>query len=80
MQAVVQVATAATASPPDAGCPAQLLLRPRAITRELNSIRGLTNVSRDELCHLEHADLALAVKNRSERIVGVDLSSLCLVL
>ena len=37
-------------------------------------------MSRDELCHLEHADLALAVEDRSERIVGVDLGSLYLVL
>ena len=28
---------------------------------------------RDELGHLEHADLALAVENRSERVVGVNL-------
>jgi len=37
-------------------------------------------VARDELGHLEHADLALAVENRSERVVGVDLSSLRFVL
>ena len=44
------------------------------------AIRGLGDVARDEFRHLEHAHLALAVKNRPERIVGVDLSSLCLVL
>ena len=37
-------------------------------------------MARDELGHLKHADLALAVENRSERIVGIDLSSLSLVL
>ena len=37
-------------------------------------------MSRDELCHLEHAHLALAVEYRPERVVGVDLSSLLLVL
>jgi len=37
-------------------------------------------VPRDEFRHLEHADLALAVENRTERIVGVDLGSLRLVL
>ncbi len=30
--------------------------------------------------HLEHADLAFAVKNRAQRIVSVDLRSLLLVL
>jgi hypothetical protein len=43
-------------------------------------IAGLTNVARDELSHLEHADLALAIENRSERVVSVDLSSLRFVL
>ena len=37
-------------------------------------------MARDELGHLEHADLALAVENRSERVVGVDLRSLGFVL
>ena len=37
-------------------------------------------MTRDELRHLEHADLALAVENRSERIVGVNLGSLRFVL
>ena len=40
----------------------------------------LANVSGDEFRHLEHADLALAVEDGSERIVGVDLSSLRLIL
>jgi len=34
----------------------------------------------DELGHLKHADLTLAIENRSQRIVGVDLSSLRFVL
>ena len=32
-------------------------------------------MTRDELGHLEHAHLALAVKYRPERVVGVDLRS-----
>jgi len=43
-------------------------------------MRCLTNVARDEFGHLEHAHLALAVKNCPERVVGVDLGALCLVL
>ena len=35
---------------------------------------------RDEFRHLEHTDLALAVEDGAERIVRVDLSSLCFVL
>ena len=41
---------------------------------------SLTNVARDELGHLEHADLALAVENRAERVVSVNLRSLGFVL
>ena len=37
-------------------------------------------MARDELGHLKHADLALAVENRSERVVGIELSSLSFVL
>jgi hypothetical protein len=37
-------------------------------------------VSRNEFSHFEHANLALAVENRPERIVGVDLGSLFFVL
>jgi hypothetical protein len=37
-------------------------------------------MTRDELGHFEHADLALAIENRSERVVGVDLSPFCFVL
>ena len=37
-------------------------------------------MARDELRHLEHADLALAIENRSKRVVGVDLRSLRFVL
>src|ERR1700736_1607600 len=44
------------------------------------TIYGLTNVARDELRHLEHADLALAVEYGPHRVVGVDLSSLGFVL
>ena len=51
-----------------------------AYTRSGTAIRGLADVARDEFRHLEHAHLALAVKNRPERIVGVDLRSLRLVL
>jgi hypothetical protein len=40
----------------------------------------LLDVSRDELGHLEHADLALAVKYRLERIVRVDHRSLLFIL
>ena len=37
-------------------------------------------MSRDEFGHLEHADLTLAVEHRPERVIGVDLRSLGLVL
>jgi len=37
-------------------------------------------MARDELGHLEHADLALAVENRSERVVGVNLRPFGFVL
>jgi hypothetical protein len=37
-------------------------------------------MARDEFGHLEHADLALAIENRSERIISVDLSPLRFVL
>ena len=37
-------------------------------------------MARDEFRHLEHAHLTLAIENRSERIVSVDLRLLCLVL
>jgi hypothetical protein len=43
-------------------------------------IQELTNVSGDELGHLEHTNLALAVKYRLEMLVGVNLGSLFLVL
>jgi hypothetical protein len=41
---------------------------------------GLTNVSGDELRHLEHANLALSVEHGTERVVGIDLRSLFLIL
>jgi hypothetical protein len=37
-------------------------------------------MARDQLRHLKHADLAFAVKYRLQRIVGVNLRSLFLVL
>jgi len=37
-------------------------------------------MARDEFGHLEHTHLALAVENRAQRVVGVDLSSLRFVL
>jgi hypothetical protein len=80
MEAAAQVCPAATQTFPRRACPLSLL-PPRVVTQASEAaIRGLTDVPGDQLRHLEHADLALAVKNRSERIVGVDLSSLCLVL
>jgi hypothetical protein len=68
------------ANTPEAGIPAQSLFQSRAVTRVRVAIRRLTNVARDEFRHLEHADLALAVENRSKVIVGVDLRSFCFVL
>src|SRR5205823_13640194 len=62
------------------GLPAQSIPVPRSIRGNQTATRGLANVARDELRHLEHADLALAVENRSERIVGVVLGSLRFVL
>ena len=67
-------------NPPDAGLPAQFIQSPRPYAEILTAFRDLTNVARDEFGHLEHAHLALAVENRAERIVGVDLRSLGLVL
>ena len=80
MQAAAQVCATPKQSHPSAGFSArQSFFSPR--TRAgVNGNRGLSDVARDELGHLEHADLALAVKNRSERIVGVDLRSLGFVL
>ena len=42
--------------------------------------RNLADMSRDEFGHLEHADLALAVEDRPERIVRVNHRSLFLIL
>ena len=57
---------------------------PTTIARHRNAgpkaISDLANVSRDELGHLEHADLTLAVEYRSERFIGIDHGSLFLVL
>src|ERR1700726_4590817 len=64
----------------DAGLPAQSLPVPRSCAGSQTAVRGLANVARDEFRHLEHADLALPVENCAERVVGIDLSSLCLVL
>ena len=63
-----------------AGCPFSLFQSRDPFAVKQTATRGLTNVARDELRHLEHADLALAIENRSERIVGVDLGSLRFVL
>ena len=41
---------------------------------------SLTNVARDKFGHLEHAHLALAVENRSERVVSVNLRPFGFVL
>lgn len=41
---------------------------------------NLTDMSGDEFRHLEHADLALAVKYGPEGVIRVDLRSLFLVL
>ena len=38
------------------------------------------NMSGDQLRHLEHADLALAIEDGPERVVRIDLRSLFLVL
>ena len=48
--------------------------------RDENYLLGLTNMPGDELGHLEHADLALAIEDGPERIVRIDLSSFGLVL
>jgi hypothetical protein len=46
----------------------------------LSRISDLAEMLRDEFGHLEHADLALAIKYRPELIVGVDHDSLLFVL
>jgi len=43
-------------------------------------MRDLADVSGDELGHLEHTDLTLAVKYRLERIVRVDHRSFLFIL
>ena len=43
-------------------------------------MRDLADVSGDKLSHLEHTDLALAVKYRLEILVRVNLRSLFLIL
>jgi len=53
------------------GLLAPVLLRPRVFTRESTAIAPNEYV-RDELRHLEHADLALAVEYGPHRVVGVD--------
>ena len=57
---------------------------PTTIARHRNAgpkaISDLANVSRDELGHLEHADLTLAVEYRSERFIGINHGSLFSVL
>jgi len=80
MQVAAQVHATTTQSHPSAGVSARRFhCPPRDPARSRTAIR-LSDVARDELGHLEHAHLALAVKNRPERIVGVDLSSLRFVL
>ncbi len=53
---------------------------PASERRAESAAGNLANMSRDELCHLEHTHLALAVEYGPERVVGVDLSSLGPVL
>jgi hypothetical protein len=45
-----------------------------------SEIRDLADMSGDEFGHLEHTDLALAVKYRPESVVRIDHGSLFLVL
>jgi hypothetical protein len=45
-----------------------------------SGIRDLADMSGDEFSHLEHTDLALAVKYRPESVVRIDHGSLFLVL
>src|SRR6478736_3886097 len=42
--------------------------------------RSLGNVTRDELRHLEHADLGLTTKDGLEGVIGIDLRADLLVL
>src|SRR5947207_2673797 len=79
MQAAAQVCPAASKTP-EAGVPAQSWFQSHAVTRDRVAIRRLSNMARDELRHLEHADLALAIKYRAKVIVGIDLRSLGFVL
>src|SRR6202011_5586095 len=75
-----QVCPGCKANTTDADLPAQFIPAPAPLRGSQIAIRGLTNVSRDEFRHLEHADLVLAVEYGPHRVVGVDLSSFCLVL
>jgi hypothetical protein len=45
-----------------------------------SSALTLLDMSGDQLGHLEHADLALAIKNWAKGVVSIDLGSLFLVL
>jgi hypothetical protein len=51
----------------------QVARRGNAGLKSESAIYDLGNVTRDELGHLEHAHLALAVKYGPERVVGIDL-------
>jgi hypothetical protein len=53
---------------------------PASKRRAESAARELANMSRDELGHLEHAHLALAVEYGPERVVRVNHSSLGPVL
>jgi len=53
---------------------------PGATAPGSKQFRDLANMSRDEFRHLEHADLALAVKYRPEIVVRVDHGSFLFVL
>ena len=53
--------------------------QPDAVTPGHQRVR-LAQMFRDEFGHLEHAHLALAIKYRLERVVGVDHDSFLFVL
>ncbi len=46
----------------------------------MSGLKDLADMSRDKLGHLEHADLALAVKYGPERLVRIDHGSFFLIL
>src|SRR6266446_6839876 len=80
MQVAAQVCATVTQSHPSAGRSARRFHCPHAVPARSRTAIRLSDVARDELGHLEHAHLALAIKYRPKVIVRVDHGSFLFVL